>query len=258
MSILGTIAGTVGSNLIGGLFGGDDDGGDTRAKQMKRSPLQKELEKMALGQLQNGMPEYEGDLSIDSSQTQQNANSQINNMLKNNDFGMSDKEMDKRMGQTKKNVNQNLENNIQNTFKGMNRRGLMDSDMTSQGLGNAQQKASSELADAETNMYLQNEQLANQQKNNAISQGMNMAQLQTQQQGSNIDRALNDFYRRQQQPMDNAMNVLSSATLPLQRANSGIQQSNAQANAQEKAGLWGAAGNIGGNIMDNWSQSWFN
>jgi|AntDeeMinimDraft_5_1070356.scaffolds.fasta_scaffold09447_4 hypothetical protein len=322
MSILGSIAGGIGSSLLGGLFGGDDDddGGSTRAKQMKRSPLQKELEKIAFGKLDEGAKQYDGKLkgtmpdsfgqvkdmmgnnqyqgqtNINPSDTQKNVSGQINSMLNQGSFGMSDKEMDKRMGQTKKNVNQNLENNIQNTFRGMNRRGMMDSDMNTEGLRSAQNKASSQLADAQTNMYLQNEQLANQERNNALSQGMNLSNMQSSQQQqnisnlmnqwrneqnlqqqdiqnlmnmgqyegnleqSNIDRALNNFYQQQQlnqQPFNQAMGVLQGATLPLQQANAGIQGSNANANAQQQAGMWGALGNIGGTVMDNWSQSWF-
>ena len=258
MSILGSIAGGIGSSLVGGLFGGDDEGGSTRAKQVQKSPLQKELEKIGLDRLQNGMPQYEGQLTTKPSETQQNVNSQINSMLSNNDFGMSQKEMDTRMGQVKDNVNQNLGNNIQNTFRNMSNRGVMDSDMTSQGLGKAQGKASDALANAQSNMYLQNEQMKNQQRNNAISQGMNFANMQNTQESNNINRALQNFYRNQEMPFNQAMQVAQGVTSPFQRMNSGIQQGNAQANAQEEAGLWGAIGNIGGTVMDNWSQSWFN
>jgi hypothetical protein len=93
-----------------------------------------------------------------------------------------------------------------------------------------------------------------------MSGGMNLAGMANNRQNSNIDRQLSNFYNQQQlnqQPFQNAMSVATGVTMPWQQNNAGIQQGNAQANAQQQAGMWGALGNIGGTLLDNWSQSWF-
>jgi hypothetical protein len=142
----------------------------------------------------------------------------------------------------------------------MNQRGILGSDITQQGLNRAQENADKALANAQTNMFLQNEQTKRNQLNNAMSGGMNLAGMANNRQNSNIDRQLSNFYRQQQlnqQPFQNAMSVATGVTMPWQQNNAGIQQGNAQANAQQQAGMWGALGNIGGTLLDNWSQSWF-
>jgi hypothetical protein len=248
----------IGASLLGGLFGGDD-GGSTRAKQIPKSELQKMLENYVMDNFDN-VPEYEGDLTTEAGSMEQKLNNLISGQLSGEGLGMSEEEMNKYMGQTRDSVNQQLEADTGNVMERMNQRGILGSDITQQGLNRAQENADKALANAQTNMFLQNEQTKRNQLNNAMSSGMNLAGMANNRQNSNIDRQLSNFYRQQQlnqQPFQNAMSVATGVTMPWQQNNAGIQQGNAQANAQQQAGMWGALGNIGGTLLDNWSQSWF-
>lgn len=373
MGFLTSLVGGIGGKLLGGLLGGSSkkkSSGATRAAQIEKSDLQKQLEGMVGTNLEQGMPSYEGNLNtemsgyfdqatglmgnnsfggntqlnlpgyvnpesvqsasqfggqtqIKPSQTQNNMTGVVNDMLAGNNLGMSEKEMQTYMGQVGDTVQKSLANNLQNTFRNTSRRGLLSSDITADGMINAQNMAGETLANAQGNMFMQNEQLKRQQLQQALAQAMGLSQLDTSQQQqnisnemqkwisennmsqqdiqnlmnlanmetgvdqqniqnainvwaqeqglnqqdisnllslgqietgveeNNINRSLQNFYQQQalnQVPFNQALSVLTGATLPLQQLNSGIQQGNAnlnyQQNADRSAGLGGLLGSI--------------
>lgn len=175
----GTIA-KIGLPILGNaLFGGDDGGGGSSQPQYQYNPYQ--------GNTQVQMPDIYDQLLG-------NVESQLNG----DNLGMSDEEMSSYMGQIEGNLTEQRDEGFDKTLASMNDRGVLSSSMTSEGLADVNENFSDALSSAQSNMFLQNEQMKRNQYNNAISQGMGLAQYNTGLQQQNIGNQMNKFQMNEQ------------------------------------------------------------
>jgi len=171
--MLGSILGSVGSSLIGGLFG-DDGGGGSSQPQYQFNP-------------------YEGNTQVEMPSIYDDLLSNVSTQLQGDNLGMSDEEMDTYMNQINTNLTEQRDEGVSQQLAQMNERGVLSSSMTGEALSDVNENFSNALTDAQSNMFLQNEQMKRNQYNNAMGQGMNLAQFDTGIQQQNIGNEMDKF-----------------------------------------------------------------
>ena len=170
---------SLGASLVGGLFGGDDGGGGSSRPQYQFNPYS--------GNTQVEMPSIYDDLL-----------SNVSTQLQGDNLGMSDEEMNTYMNQINTNLTEQRDEGISQQLAQMNDRGVLSSSMTGDALADVNENFSNALTDAQSNMFLQNEQMKRNQYNNAMGQGMNLAQFDTGIQQQNIGNQMDKFQMNEQ------------------------------------------------------------
>jgi len=235
--------------LIDKIFGG---GGDKSVPEPQKSDFQNQVEGYISDNLKNGAAQYQGPTTIEMPEIYGELSGVVSNYLNGENLGMSDDEMSKYMGQVNKNLNEQRQKGIESIISGMNSRGLLASSNTRGGLNDVSRNYADSLADAQTNMYLQNEQMKRSQMNNAIGYGMNLGQWQSNVDQQNVSNQMNNFYNQQQlnqQPLQMAMNYLGGVEMPFQEMKYQTQVGNANREQQADSSFLGTIGTIAGGYL---------
>ena len=164
---------SLGTSLVGGLFGGDGGGGSSQPKYQFNP--------------------YEGNTQVEMPSIYDDLLSNVSTQLQGDNLGMSDEEMDTYMNQINTNLTEQRDEGISQQLAQMNDRGVLSSSMTGDALADVNENFSNALTDAQSNMFLQNEQMKRNQYNNAMGQGMNLAQFDTGIQQQNIGNEMDKF-----------------------------------------------------------------
>ena len=170
---------SIGASLVGGLLGGGGDSGGSSQPRYNYNAFS--------GNTQVEMPGIYDDLL-----------SNVTNQLSGEGLGMSDEEMSTYYNQIESNLEEQRDEGVSQQLAQMNDRGVLSSSMTGDAMSDVNENFSNSLADAQSNMFLQNEQMKRNQYNNAISQGMGLAQYDTGIQQQNIGNAMNEFQMNEQ------------------------------------------------------------
>jgi len=237
----GQIAAAVAPALIGGLFGGDDEkssggsnynfkgysgaddytgfeesefneyegferyGGDSQIDYEKPEYLEN-----TIGEWESGAEGYEGDLTTDQSSLYDQMVGNVSSQLGGENLGMSDEEMSSYMGQVRGSLADQRERGVDQTFSNLNNRGILSSSMTSKGVADVNEGVSDALATAQSNMFLQNENIKRNQYNTAMNQGMGLDQMGTRLSQQNKQNEYNQYLneaQRQDQYLGNLANM---------------------------------------------------
>ena len=165
----------------------------------------------------NGAPQYQGPTKVKAPALEGQLQNLLSNRLSGQGLGMSDKEQQTYMSQIQNRLNEQRQQGVTDTLRNMNQRGILNSTITGENVGKVEGQYADALSNAQSNMYLQNEQMKRNALNNAISQAMDLGQMQTSRETGNVNRALQNFYQQQQLnqlPFQQAMSYLTGVQLP--------------------------------------------
>ena len=199
---------SIGASVLGSVLGGgsSSSGGSART-QYQYTP-------------------FEGDMDIEAPGFYDDLVSNLQTQLSGEGLGMSQEEMDAYTGQMTQTLNEQRDEGVQSTLNRFNSRGILGSSATGNALADVEQNYSDSFANAQTDMFLQNEQMKRNQYNQAMGQGMNLAQYDTGLQQQNFQNQFNQW----------------QAEEGMKQAQAGIGQQNQQYQDQRQAQRWGSAG----------------
>lgn len=238
--MLSAILSGVASGVAGSLLGGGDSGGGYQMTETENL-----LQGKINGYLENGMPQYDGQTSVETPDYMQGLIDTATSQLNGENLGMSDQEMNQMWNKSKEKLNEQRTEGVSNTISNMNKRGILSSDITSQGLQQVEKDYSQAASNALRDIDLANENVKRQQQQQAMGTLFNLGQYQTGVDQWNTQNQQNSFYRQQQlnqMPLQMGMNYLSGVVMPRQRGQ-------ANADAQRDAGMWGGLGSLVGTAL---------
>lgn len=206
--MFGTIAKIGGSILGSKLLGGDDSGGGGSTRtQYQYTP-------------------FEGDTDIEAPDFYDDLVSNLETQLSGENLGMSQEEMDAYTGQMTDVMNEQRDEGVQNVLNRFNSRGILGSTATGNALSDVEENYSDSFANAQTNMFLQNENMKRNQYNQAMGQGMNLARYDTGLQQQNFQNQFDQW----------------QAEEGMKQAQAGIGQQNRAYADQRRSNKWASAG----------------
>jgi len=204
MSLLSIGAGILGSKLLGG--GSSSSGGSTRTRY-EYTP-------------------FEGNVNIEAPGFYDDLVSNLETQLSGEGLGMSQEEIDAYTGQMTQTLNEQRDEGVESVMNRMNSRGILGSTATGKALSDVEENYSDSFANAQTNLFLNNEQMKRNQYNQAMGQGMGLARYDTELQQQNFN---NQFSQWQ-------------AEEGMKQAQAGIGQQNRAYQDQRQANQWASAG----------------
>lgn len=235
----------IGGGTLGAGMSTLMEGFQKMPKKNQNSPTN--VDRMLVDWLRNNReaPQYQGPTTVQAPALEGQLQNLLSGRLSGQGLGMSDQEQQTYMNQIQNRLNERREKGVTNTLRQMNQRGILNSTITGENVGEVEGQYADSLANAQFNMYLQNEQMKRNALNNAISQALGLGQMQTSRETGNINRALQNFYQQQQLnqlPFQNMLQYMSGVQLPREDMDLRKWIADREAEAKESAGqssFWG-------------------